>query len=315
MDESTVLARKIEEEDSFSDYLDRVYGKMEEQKEVHNGEVKVKLPSADLIRDLLGNLNTGVEGGGNYVVFRPDRIELISDADKLGIKQYATIYPRSDLYTFLPSLSLESRRTSRIIVKCRFSAMKAALTRDRGTKTKERRLEIHKESGSPKMNLSIVTLESSSSPSTLDCTIISQLPKRPDGGTNQVYTGSLSQMSKALSPICTSKAERVRTYIKNDGSGIFFYAYHAVTGFGVRSPIGRVTADDFETIDKGTRLLPRDSTAFMEYNLSKKALKCIQKLTNESGDDVVTFYSGASGVLRVECAIGEAPDEHILYLY
>lgn len=316
MDPEGTLNRRIESQDSINDYLDRIYGKMEYQKEVHNGSIKVRIQSADLLREVLSNLNSGMEGGGNYIVFYRDRMVLISDADKLGIQQYATFYPGANEYEFLTDVDMETRRVARVILKAKFSSMKTALAKDRGTRTRDRKLDIAKEAIIPDINLQLITAGVVSSPFTLNCTIVSELPLRhADGGNDPIWTGSLTELSKSLSSICSSRADRVRVYVRTDGGGMMFYAHHATSGVATRSSLGSVSSDDFDSIDKGTRLVPRETTAFIEYHLTKKALKCAHKLNNESNNDSVSFYSSPGGILRIESTIGSGSDSHVLYLY
>lgn len=306
-----VLQRSIIEEEP--DTIDAVYGDRDLQLNLHNGSVKVEFDNADTLHSLITNLNTGMEGGGNYIVFYHDRVSFISDATQLGLQQYVELRPDLDTYDFIPGLPVEMRRTSRIILKTRFSNVKNALAKDKNVKTKKRSVTIRKSKGNPNLEIVVNHDTGSSSPHNITCTIVSQLPERPSAeeGTAPIWSGDVSKLIAGLTYIYNNKSDHIHVYLKTNGSGIYFYAYHITAGHGSRGTVGDVSAEEFRTDEKNIKLIPKVSRDYIEYRITRKALKSIQKIANEKAS-TMDIYCVSSSMLKLECIIDDDLT-HIFY--
>lgn len=298
-----VLQRSIIEEEE-SDLVDALYGDRDLQLNLHNGAVEVTFPSADILHSLITTLNTGMEGGGNYIVLLYDRVLLISDATQLGVQQYVEQRPDLDTYSFISSLPMELRRTSRIILKTKFSNVKNALAKDKASKTKKRTVTLKKAKGNPNLEVIVSNDGVPGSPHTLSCSIVSQLPERPTGeaGSSPIWSGEAAKLIAGLSQIYINKSDHIYIYLKTNGTGIYFYAYHVTAGHGARGRVGDVTDEEFRTDEKNIKLIPKVSRDYIEYRVTRKALKSIQKITNEKAS-TMDIYCISSSMLKLECII------------
>jgi hypothetical protein len=308
-----VVLRRSLEVVSISDPIDDFYGDQELQIDLHNGEVSVTFEKIDLLLNIINNLNTNLEGAGNYIIFLCDRVIFISDAQQLGVQQYVEMRPEPDLYNFIPGLNADTKRTSRVILKTRFTNIKMALMKDKASKVKRKGVKIVKKRGKPDLDFYILTDKGVSSPHTISCAIISHPPERPDGELDRpLWKGSPAELINALSVIISGKADSVYTYIKTDGKGIYFYAYHATSGHGSRGSIGDVNEEDFKMEDKNIKLTPKSPLSFITYKLSRKGLKTLQKLSTESPGEL-SLHCISNLILRLECSIDGDNNTHTYY--
>jgi hypothetical protein len=310
MDEFT-LHRSLESLPS-KDISDKYYGDQDLQIDLHNGEVKVEFPQGDLILSVLVNLTTGIEGSGNYIIFYNDRVLLVSDSNQLGVEQYVELRPEKDLYQFIPTLSAEDKRNSRIIIRTNFTNIRSALAQNKPTKTKNKSVHIHKQRGRTDIDVTIAGEGEQVPAHTISCCIISNPPAPlPLSHITPTWTGSCDSLVTSLGAILSSKAEYVYVYIKPDGSGMYFYAYHATTGHGTRGSLGTANEKEFTLDEKNIKLIPI-SPHYIVYKLSKKGLKTLQKLSAEKPGDL-SLRCLSTTTIAISCDIYDENNTHTHY--
>ena len=310
MDEFT-LHRSIEVPTS-ADVEDKYYGDQNMQVDMHNGEVRVELTKGDIILSALVSLTTGIEGSGNYIIFYNDRVLLIADSNQLGVEQYVELRPDPDRYTFIPTLPAELKRTSRIILRTNFTNIRAALAQNKPTKSKRKSVYIHKQRGRTELEVTIAGEDEQVQPHTIACYAISHPPiPLPISHISSTWRGDCNTLVDALSAVLASKADYVYTYIKPDGTGIYFYAYHATTGHGTRGSVGSSEEKDFTMDEKSIKLTPI-SLHYITYKLSKKGLKTLQKLSAEKPGELA-LYCLSDTTIAVSCNISDENNTHTYY--
>lgn len=300
--------------DSAPSYEDVSDSDLFKQVSLHNGGVQVSL-LAERLLPILTNLSQGAESGAMYITFTHDRITLISDVSQLGVHQEVYLYPEPSQYSFMTGASVEDRRLGRIYMKVKFPAIKSAIGKDAVGLVR-----ICKPYGLPDLS---IEPESSTTKTPVACSLVSKTPVMEVPDSNAVlWTGPISELISALSPVCGTKSNHIYVYIEHSGKGIYFYTYHPVSAIALQSHVGITTQAEFDVIEKGTRCRSKEMSKYLEFKISKRGLKAVTKLASEkestkhrskdAGEAII--LSLPTGGLVVEYILANNGDTHRVYL-
>lgn len=303
-----VLQRPLEVE-APTHHDDIFYTDRDLQIDIHNGEVDLLISDGEWFLSLLANLTLGVEGAGNYLIFRHDRVLLISDASQLGVMQVVELRPDPETYKFAPTLPIDVKLTSRVNMRVKYSNIRSliALPQYKPTKSHNRAVHIRKARGRGDLEVTtrdMVEPGDELSAQLVTCSVISHPPIPPDSrSATLMWSGPVSDLVTALASIVVNKSDVVFMYIRTDGSGIHFYTYHPTTGQGNRSSVGPIPESDFRLEEHNTRLVPT-SRNYITYRVSRRGLRVMQKLGHER-PATLHLYCVTETIAMFECVVAE----------